>query len=635
MKFNRNNRGMAFVSVLIAVLFIGLLATSLCFMAYNNYITKSTRWSSENNFYYDEFALNELSTIIRDRGEVGKVDAKAYYDAQPTEYKESNPEPDETTEFFKALATAVGATGDDGDPTKTFSGTWNPDNMNALITTYGISESSNIDVEVSVPNDAGGTRNSPVYERKGQEVFIKNVRIKVTDNNTSYTTTITTDIHMPTKPAGYRMPVNEFSLMADGPLYWTSGGIMHIGGNLFCINDAKSANHTQSVSPTDADDKPDLTDLDSETGSVGKFAAIFNNGSQITLGGKNSLFVGDVYVANGSILNLYNSVTITGRLIVDDGSHVFCNGSDVKIGCVTDASAANVEGTYSIDTDMATRASKVFNGGTDPSSYPDYNNGLANAIPDDVYFMTDVVKGTNTVSSYNTIAYKKTGAYESSLNALSFALNENDVTDTTIRYGSTAQVYFRNASTTLSGDSDNRLIFMAGADQDLRYSFKNSTIIATSGDATHSLDASTAPYMTKMNDADYAACLNTIITNTDAGKLSPKVNDGGYLSSDHIDDYVGAVNTAGSVCLKIEEFDNIVKNGSTTQYYIEPMASLSKDGTVRYYVYDMTNNMQLIPWKYFIRSDADSLIGTAFGTIRDGGGGDSKYHIVYENWVKE
>ena len=46
MKIFKKNKGAAMVSVLIAITFIGILSTSLLFMAYMNYLTKATRHKS-------------------------------------------------------------------------------------------------------------------------------------------------------------------------------------------------------------------------------------------------------------------------------------------------------------------------------------------------------------------------------------------------------------------------------------------------------------------------------------------------------------------------------------------------------------------------------------------------------------
>ena len=57
MKKMNNNKGAAMVTVLIAVSFIIILATSLLYMTYMNYITKGLKYGSTGNFYVDEFRV--------------------------------------------------------------------------------------------------------------------------------------------------------------------------------------------------------------------------------------------------------------------------------------------------------------------------------------------------------------------------------------------------------------------------------------------------------------------------------------------------------------------------------------------------------------------------------------------------
>lgn len=604
------NKGMAFVTVLIATMFIGLLATSLCFMAYNNYLTKSTRWSAENNFYYDEFALNELTTTMRQQAEKVSLDKVAEFNNNPP----TDPAavaPDPLKEFYKELAHCTGvknAAGaeDDGNYNGVFVGTWDPAKMNNLIGTMGITSSADVTVTVSVPNEAGGTRNDPTYRRDKKEVTFKNVRIKVTDNNSGYTTTITTDILMPTKGVSAKIPVNEFCLMSDSPLDWSSGGIVHVGGNVFSIDNAHNANH--------------------DFAHTAQYAAKFDKSSQVTLGGRKSLFVGDVYVTGNSRLTLYNEVTITGELKVDPGSRVECNGSNIKIGSISESSKKNVVGSYVEDPAMADRASSTFNGSTG-----DLKNGLASAIPNDIYFIQSFNNTTNTPTIFDGYTSAKGTC---SLDAMNKAqnLNHNDVANTNMQYGTSAKVYYRGGSDDIT-DQSNKLMFMAGNNQKLRGDFTNTTIIAPVASAVHSQDPTKVPYMTRLSDADYYACLNTLISQADMGSISPK---SGGINLNSTVGYTGTIDDFNAVIAqsKLTPADAGYDPNFSDKWYVSPtMPTLGKE--TRYYVYDKTNGKQLIPWKYFIRDDADEIIGNAFNNIRNDSSDGGEYNIVFVNWVKE
>ncbi len=608
------NKGMAFVTVLIATLFIGLLATSLCFMAYNNYLTKSTRWTSENNFYYDEFALSELTTTMRQQAEKVSLDKVADFNNNPPA-DPTIPAPDPLKEFYKELAHCTGvknAAGneDDGNYNSSFVGTWDPDKMDNLIATMGITNTTNITVDVSVPNDAGGTRNDPVYKRDKKEVLFKNVRIKVTDNKTKNTTTITTDILMPTKGVSAKIPVNEFCIMSDAPLKWTSGGIVHVGGNVFAIDKITTTGHGLS--------------------KTGTYAAEFDKSTQITLGGRKSMFVGDVHVTGNSRLVLYNEVTITGELVVDPGSRVECNGSNIKIGSVSATSKNNIVGSYIEDPAMKDRADSNFNG-----TSGDLKDGLAAAMPNDVYFIKNF---NNTTNSYSTLRYVKGDSiyYRSSLDAMASVKNSN-VISTTMQYGTGCKVYmeFGSGADDMTNKHD-MLIFTPANNLKLRGDYKNTTIIAPTGTAIHSDDPTKVPYMTRMSDADYYACLNSLIVANDAQQLKPTMGANSGVNLNTTVGYNGTMDTFNWVVAqsKLGPGDPGYDATFADKWFVDIMPNdLGKE--TRYYVYDKTNNKQLIPWKYYINDRADEIIGNAFNNIRNDSSDGGEYNIVFVNWVKE
>lgn len=618
------NKGMAFVTVLIATMFIGLLATSLCFMAYNNYLTKSTRWSAENNFYYDEFALNELTTAMRQQADKVSLDKVADFNNNPP----ADPAavaPDPLKEFYKELAHCTGVKNgagveDDGNYNGVFVGTWDPAKMNDLIGSLGITNTfdssdtetrdttmgfSNVIVNVSVPNEAGGTRNDPVYKRDKKEVLFKNVRITVTDKKSGYTTTITTDILMPTKGVSAKIPVNEFCIMSDSPIEWKCGGIVHVGGNVFSIDNYSVSNHSLS--------------------GTGKYAAVFDKSTQITLGGRKSMFVGDVHVTGNSRLTLYNEVTITGKLIVDPGSRVECNGSNIKIGEVPESSKSNIVGSYVEDPTMKDRASSTFNGSTGV-----LKNGLASAIPNDVYF----IKSFNTTdNSFAKVEYKQSSTNKSSFDAMSKVKN-SDVANTTMQYGTSADIMIRINSNDIT-DQHDKLIFMPGTSQKIRGDYKNTTIIAPTGSPISSDDPTKVPYMTRMSDADYYACLNSLIVSNDAQNCKPTLGSESGVNLNTTVGYNGTIDDFNAIIAKskLTPGDPGYDASFSDKYYVAAMPTLGKES--RYYVYDKINGKQLIPWKYFIRDDADEIIGDAFNNIRNDSSDGGEYNIVFVNWVKE
>ena len=62
---NLKNKGAAMISVLVATVFIAIIATTLLYMAYLNYLTKAVRNASNDNFYTCEYALDDLATSLQ------------------------------------------------------------------------------------------------------------------------------------------------------------------------------------------------------------------------------------------------------------------------------------------------------------------------------------------------------------------------------------------------------------------------------------------------------------------------------------------------------------------------------------------------------------------------------------------
>ena len=67
MKKLKNNKGVAFVTVLISITFITILAVSLLYMAYLNYLTKSMRSRANDNFYTGEFGVDEVAACLQQK----------------------------------------------------------------------------------------------------------------------------------------------------------------------------------------------------------------------------------------------------------------------------------------------------------------------------------------------------------------------------------------------------------------------------------------------------------------------------------------------------------------------------------------------------------------------------------------
>ncbi len=61
----KNNRGSSILLVIIAIAFVGTLATILVYSTYYNYLMKHTDRSAKGNFYTAETALNEINAGLQ------------------------------------------------------------------------------------------------------------------------------------------------------------------------------------------------------------------------------------------------------------------------------------------------------------------------------------------------------------------------------------------------------------------------------------------------------------------------------------------------------------------------------------------------------------------------------------------
>ena len=60
-----NNKGVALISVMIAVAFISIIASSLLYISFSNYTMKVANTEAKKNFYEVEGDINKITTTLR------------------------------------------------------------------------------------------------------------------------------------------------------------------------------------------------------------------------------------------------------------------------------------------------------------------------------------------------------------------------------------------------------------------------------------------------------------------------------------------------------------------------------------------------------------------------------------------
>ncbi len=286
-----NDRGAALVSVLIAITFIAIIATSLLYMVYMNYLTKVMRYGSTDNFYTAEFALDDLSSELQqiavDKGKSGgNID-----------------------DAIKEIRSKVGAGPAAGKSN------YNPDKVAEYIKVA--KNDANIVVTTSYPS---GTKN---YEDTATQVKLKGVVITATDEK-GYVSTITSDIIIKFSPEGKGdLDVCDFSIITDKPVY--------IGGGDFIMTGCA---YTQKYREGGTDK---AYTLDGKTIPAGDCLYI-NGGASVHILSERAIFNGNVEVncsGGDSVVEILGDVYIMGDLKLHSGSKLVVTGSLKLTGHIT------------------------------------------------------------------------------------------------------------------------------------------------------------------------------------------------------------------------------------------------------------------------------------------------------------
>lgn len=280
-----DNRGAALVTILIAVTFMTIMASSLIYMAYMNYLTKSMRYSSTDNFYTDEFALDELSTAL-----------------QQTAANESTIAAART-----AITTAVGKTSINGHNAYTESSVENLINL--------ASQEASISVNCAYMQNGNLTKDS--LEEGSDYIKLRGVMITATTQE-GYQSTITSDItiYFPNVVPG-TMDINDFSVLTDSPVVYEKGGSHYYSGNMF---------------------------IQAPSGGT---ALKVDNGTVVGLLSPQAMVVGDIEVKGNSILHVTGTLIVYGEITVEEGSTLICSGELMHEGLQNDGEVKGISGIHS------------------------------------------------------------------------------------------------------------------------------------------------------------------------------------------------------------------------------------------------------------------------------------------------
>ena len=279
MKKAGKNKGAAMISVLIAITFIGILSTSLLYMAYANYMTKVVRYNSQDNFYSAEFGLDELSASLKQ-----------------VAYMETD-----SDDAMDALVNAI-----DPNHNGKFS-----DNGTSIVSNLMKTSSQDADFEISYdPNINPAV--SAEYEADYSNAKLTIYGIKIVANGKSGTVrdgyksnvALNLEIKFPFNAKKNSPALSDFSLISDAPYSAPAGGDTFFTG---CV-------YLQGVG------KNGSSSMDSPTPAI-----VVKDGMTCFQGYQN-IINGDVVVEKGGVLNVTGDLLVSGYIDVKSGGALICSG---------------------------------------------------------------------------------------------------------------------------------------------------------------------------------------------------------------------------------------------------------------------------------------------------------------------
>lgn len=327
-KYLKNNRGAALVSVMIAIAFIAILASSLLYMAYSNYKMKVVNYESKTNFYGTEHDMVVLSTSIRNGIANASSDPEGTLrtlvgvpeGATVTRY---NP-----TALAKLVYTDISAV-----PAIETNATLNVLEYDASTGKRRVRKDNASQADMTVKFSTALTDTSiPNYivstapeDNTVTMVTLKDVVIEQYDKEGKYVNKIQTDLvyrfkesNVPTSPGG----VGEFSIIMDTPMdattTWPARITMY--GNVFLA----SGNYVYGTDYLDGDGNGDPIPSSGGTNP----ALHLSNDTVFTLVGDNMIVYGDIVLEGNSVLNITSgSLTVLGNIYIKGNGALLTNGS--------------------------------------------------------------------------------------------------------------------------------------------------------------------------------------------------------------------------------------------------------------------------------------------------------------------
>lgn len=330
-----NNKGAALVSVMIAITFISIVATTLLVISLNNYQMKVVNSQSKSNFYETEQRINVVTAQVRNaipgstdvNGAIGNLvngTSGMDYSGASFAYKA-----DKIAELAFPGAT-VSTSG-----------------SNATVTSDG-------DTFTFYPGTV-----SVIQKTNGKQITINDVTIKqvANDNKGGYENTIKTDINFFVEIAtgggatggvgscaflldstiridasdkASRLNITGNTIMGEYALQSGTYSTSFLNGTERNPEVATSYSLPVTMSKTKSGDT--VTSVTQSDDNYKKAIIYLNNVSFMNFNSDNNVILGDIYLKDASVLNVLDgNLTVYGDIFVADKAAFLCNG-DLKLG---------------------------------------------------------------------------------------------------------------------------------------------------------------------------------------------------------------------------------------------------------------------------------------------------------------
>ena len=303
----RNNKGVAMVTVMIAIAFISILGTAMLYSSAKNYAMKSSNLRSKENYYETEGELVKVTSAIRNT---------SMSDSDPVTYIENNLKSatDGTKYSCKNIAQLVYPSGTtiSGDDSSCYFDTSNGD-------------------RIYFKYDSTGSEDGKIYKQtkadlasipdKVTRYTLKNFVISQTSAQgfeNSVKTDIVFDVYVSESGGGSSGGVGNMSLLLDSYIETTSSQLpsLTMTGNTFLTSYETATVSWESGTYT-APGKH----------TSGHDAVKITTESKINFAGEHNVVYGDIYLSGKGSLYVNGDLTVFGDIYIDGNATLIVAGN--------------------------------------------------------------------------------------------------------------------------------------------------------------------------------------------------------------------------------------------------------------------------------------------------------------------